>query len=175
MKNFFNSKSIRERVLMTALLLVAVALWGTSLLGRTRLLQVEWTMTADEITRQQNLFTNKARVAERTAKITAQLNPSLTLNSAQAYAEINRLAQGLSPDMGAQRSEPTENFAMHSFQLTFHKIELRALRDFYLELSKKFPYLGIDQCAISIDRSAPTQVNAVFRIYSVQVLHPAKP
>ena len=177
MKTFFNTKSIRERVLMTALLLVAVVSWGSSLLGRTHLLQGEWETTADDVAKQLNWFNNRAMVAERTAKVTAKLDPNHTLNAAEAFAEISRLAQaqGLAMEMGTQRTEPTENFTMHSFQVTIRRADFKHLGTFYLELSQKAPYLGIDQCSISSDRAAPDQYNAVFRIYSVEVARPAKP
>ena len=174
MKTFFNAKSIRERVLMTAFFLVAVVWWGATLLGRTNALQVAWKSTAEDVADQMNWFNNRAQVAARTAKITAQLDPNRTLNAAEAYAEINRLAQGLPLEMGAQHTEPTESFAMHSFQVTIRRTSLEPLLKFYRDLSQKAPYLGIDQCSISTERSAPGLVNAVFRIYSVEVLRPAK-
>ncbi len=175
MKTFFNTKSIRERVLMTALLLIAVLLWGSSLLGRSRTVRSDWAATAEDIKEQQTWLGKKSQVKERTEKITTLLVPSRTYNATQALAEINRLAQGLSPDIGAPRTDHTENFDMHSLQVTFRKIGLESLLKFYQELSKKVPYLGIDNCSISSDRAAPGQVNAVFRIYSVEVLPTAKP
>ena len=170
MKTFFNTKSIRERVLMTGLLLVAVVMWGSSLLGRTRQFQMEWKSSAVELDEQLTWLKNKAQVEERTAKVTAQLDPSRTLNNTQAFAEVNRLAQGLSPEIGGQRTDRTENFAMHSLQVTIRRTSEEPLYKFYLELSKRVPYLVIDQCTISVDRSAPGQRTAVFRIYSVEVL-----
>ena len=172
MKTFFNSKSIRERVLMSAFLLIAVALWGTSLLGRTRLLQTEWKTTSQDIAEQLDWLKNKAQVENRTAKVTAQLDPTKTFNATQAFAEVNRLAQGMPVEMGATRTERTENFAMHSLQVTIRRTDLKQLIKFYLDLSQKAPYLGIDQCSLSLDRANPGQVNAVFRIYSVEVLTP---
>lgn len=175
MKNFFNTKTVRERVLMTAFILFAVAWWGSSLLGRTRTFRTDWQTTASDGQDQLNWFNEKSRVAERTAKATAQLDPSRTLNAAQAFAEINRMGQGLSLEMGAQRTERTENFAMHSLQVTIRRAGLDSLLKFYQELGKRRPYLGIDQCSISTERASPGQINAVFRIYSVEVLRPGMP
>jgi hypothetical protein len=172
MKNFFNTKSIRERVLMTGLLLIAMMVWGSSLLGRTRLFKTEWQTSAVERDEQLTWMNNKAQVEERTAKATAQLDPSRTLNAARAFSEVNQLAQGLSPEIGSPRTDPTENFAMHSFQVTIRRTDLRQLGKFYLGLNQKAPYLGIDQCTISLDRATPGQLSAVFRIYSVEVLSP---
>lgn len=175
MKTFFNTKSVRERVLMTALLLIAMVTWGSSLLGRTGQFRREWASSSVELNDQLTTLKNKAQVDERTAKVTAQLDPSRTFNSAEAFAEVNRLAQGLPAEIGAQRSDRTENFAMNSLQVTIRRTSLELLLKFYKELSLKAPYLNIDQCSISVDRATPGQINAVFRIYSVEVLQPATP
>jgi hypothetical protein len=109
-------------------------------------------------------------VAERMAAVGRKLDPNRTLNAAQAFAEINRLTQGMSVEMGAQRTERSENFAMHSLQVTIRKAGMDTLIPFYKELSARSPYLGIEQCSLSTDRAAPGELNAVFRIYSVEVL-----
>ena len=172
MKTFFNTKSVRERVLMTALLLIAMATWGSSLLGRTRQFQLEWTSSSMELSEQLTTLQSKAQVDERTAKVTAELDPKQTLNSAEAFAEVSRLAQGLPAEIGAQRTDRTENFAMNSLQVKIRRVGLEPLLKFYKELRLKGPYLNIDQCSISVDRAAPGQINADFRIYSVEVLSP---
>lgn len=170
MKSFFNSKTIRERVLMALFLLIAVAWWGNSLLARTRTLKVDWQATNAEVEEQLNWLKQKDQVAARTSKATAQLDPSRTLNATAAYVEVNKLAQGLTVEMGAVRTDRTENFALHSFQVTIRRTGLAPLAKFYEELSNKAPYLGIDKCSLSMDRASPGQVNVVFQVYSVEVL-----
>lgn len=176
MKTFFNSKSIRERVLMTALLLVALATWGSSLFGRTRQFKTEWTSSAVELKDQLATLKSKAQVDDRTTKVTAKLDPARTFNAAAAFAEVNRLAQGLpSAEIGQQRTDRTENFAMNSLQVTVRQAGLEPLLKFYKELSLQAPYLNIDQCSLSVNRATPGQITATFRIYSVEVLRPASP
>ncbi len=172
MKNFFNSKTMRERVLMAAFILIGALWWGTSLLGRTQLLKQEWKITSADIDEQQNWLKNKTQVEQRTLKVTAQLNPAKTFNATQAFTEVNRLTQGMEVTIGETRTERSENFAMHSLQVTIRKVGMPSLIKFYLELSQKAPYLGIDKCSISMDRANPGQVNAAIRIYSVEMLTP---
>ena len=173
MKNFFNTKSVRERVLMTAFLLIAAVSWGTSLLGRIQNLQSDWKATSQELSDQLASFGNKSQVEERAKKFTAQLDPSRTLNAMQLYAEVARLTQGLPAEMGSARTVGKTTFALNSLQVTVRRTSLEPLLRFYKELSSKAPYLGIEQCSITSDRGAPGQITAVFRIYSVVVLNPA--
>jgi len=172
MKNFFNTKSVRERVLMTAFLLIAAVSWGSSVLGRMQVLQSDWSATSQELSDQIASFNSKTQEDERAKKVTAQLvDPSRSLNATQLYAEVSRLAQGLQADLGSPR--PTvgkTNFAINSLQATFRHANLEPLLKFYKELSAKAPYVGVEQCTITADRGSPGQITAVFRIYSVVVL-----
>lgn len=175
MRTFFNTKTMRERVLLTACMLIAVVWWGSSLLGRSRALQVEWKSSSTVMKKQITTLQSKTQVDARMMKITAQLDPRRTLNASEAFAEIDRLTQGMRGEIGQQRTERTENFAMNNLQVTFRKIGFEPLLKFYKELSLKAPYLGIDKCSISVDRAAPGQINAVFQIYSVEIIRPNAP
>ncbi len=175
MKTFFTTKSLRERMLISAFLLVGLAWWASSLLGRTRQFGQDWSAVGLDLKTQHEWLARKQEVETRLATVGRQLDPSRTLNAGQAYAEINRLAQGLGAEMGAQRTERTDNFAMHSLQVTIRRASMAALIPFYKELSARAPYLGVEQCSLSADRAAPGQLSAVFRIYSVEVLAPAAP
>jgi len=171
-KNFYNSKMLRERMLMLVFLGIAVIWWGTALAGRTRRNVQAWKSVAEDTRIQQMWLGQGASIGERTAQVAKQLDAARTMNAAQAYAEVSRLAAGLPLEMGAQHSERTDNFALHSLQITFRRTDMAALLKFYQGISSRAPYLGIDQCTISADRAAPGQHNAVFRIYSVEVVPP---
>lgn len=176
MKNFFNTKSVRERMLMTGFLLIAVVTWGSSLLGRSRLLQVDHSVAAAELAEQLTWLKNKAQVDERTKKITTQLDPSRTFNATQAFAEVQRLAQGLpAPEITTVRpvGKANANFTINSLQVTIRQAGLEPLLKFYKELSSKAPYLGIESCSVSTNRGTPGLITVVLRIYSVEVLNPA--
>ncbi len=170
MKSFFNTKSLRERVLILGFLVAGLVWWGSSALGRARQFSQEWSDINAELKTQREWLGRKDEVAERMAAVGRKLDPSRTLNAAQAFAEINRLTHSMSVEIGAQRTERSENFARHSLQFTNRKAGMDTLIPFYKELSARSPYLGIEQCSLSTDRAAPGQLNAVFRIYSVEVL-----
>lgn len=168
MKKIFNARSLRERVLLLAFALIGAVWWGAEVAGRVRLNVEEWRALARDAAVQRLWLEQGSRVGERTAEVAKRLDPARTLNAAQAYAEISNLAQGLPIEMGAQRTDRTDAFALHSLQVTFRRTDLASLVKFYTGLAARAPYLGIDQCTISADRATPGLVNAVFRIYSVE-------
>jgi hypothetical protein len=172
-KKFYNTKSLRERVLMLAFLAIGVLWWGSALAGRVRANVLTWQSVARDAEVQRLWLAQAPGVNERTAQLAKQLDIGRTMNIAQAYAEVNRLAQGLPLEIAAPRTDRTENFSLHSLQVTFRRVDMAGLLRFYEGVNARAPYLGIDQCTISADRSAPGMVTAVFRVYSVEAVRPA--
>ena len=170
MKNFYNDRLLRERVLLLVFLGIGVLWWGTALVGRVRQNVQVWRAVAQEGEIQRLWLAKGASVGERTALVAKQLDTARTMNAAQAYAEVSKIAQGLPLEMGAQHTDRTDNFALHSLQVSFRRTDLASLVRFYEGVAARAPYLGIDQCTISAERATPGQINAVFRIYSVEAV-----
>lgn len=175
MKTFFNSKTMRERVMLTAFLLIVATFWARSLSGRWQLQQGDWQLQNAELARQQELLVSQEPVMQRLASVTAKLDPKKTMNATAAFAEINRMGQGMAVELGAQRTERTDDIAMHSLQATLRRVDLPTLLKLYQQISQQAPYIGIEHCVITSERSSPGQVSAVFRIYSIEVLNPPSP
>lgn len=173
MKHFYNARSLRERLLLLGFLAIGVAWWGSALAGRVRLNVQAWQSVARDAEVQRLWLAQEGTVGQRTAAVAAQLDAARTMNAAQAFAEVSRLAQGLPLEMGAQRTDRTDNFALHSLQITFRRVDMAGLLRFYEGVAARAPYVGIDQCTISADRATPGLVNAVFRVYSVEAVRPA--
>lgn len=173
MRNFYNTKSLRERLLMLGFLLIGVLWWGSALAGRVRLNVAAWQSASRDAEVQRMWLAQESAVGARTASVASQLDASRTMNASQAFAEVDRLAQGLPHEMGGQRSDRTDNFAIHSLQVTFRRVDMAGLLRFYEGVAARAPYLGIDQCTVSADRASPGMVNVVFRVYSVEAIRPA--
>lgn len=173
MKNFYNSRTLRERLMLLAFLLIGVVWWAADGAARVRANVLAWQSAASDAELQRLWLERKESVAERTTAIARQLDASRTMNATQAFAEVSGLAQGLPMDVGAQRTDRTDTFALHSLQVTFRRVDMAGLLRFYEGVNTRAPYLGIDQFTISADRSAPGMVNAVFRVYSVEAVQGA--
>ncbi|HWA29297.1 MAG TPA: hypothetical protein VG734_26840 [Lacunisphaera sp.] len=168
MKKFFNSKLLRERVLMLVFIGIGVLWWGSALVRRIGQNSQTWHLLGQEEALQREWLGKGATINDRTEKMAKKLDPAKTMNAAQAYAEVSRLTAGLSAEMGAQRTDPSENITVHSLNVTLRRVDMAGLIRFYEGISSRAPYLGIEQCAITIDRGSPGLVTAVFRIYSIE-------
>lgn len=172
MKKFFNSRLLRERLLLLAFALIGAGWWGAELVTRVRGHVQSWNSAAKDAEVQRLWLEQGTSVGERTAEVARRLDAAKTMNAAQAFAEVSRLAQGLPLELGAQRTDRTDAFSLHSVQVTFRRVDMAGLLRFYEGVMARAPYVGIDQCTISADRATPGMVNAVFRVYAVEAAKP---
>ena len=59
---------------------------------------------------------------------------------------------------------------MHTVQFNLQKSDWDTLKRFYLELTKRSPYIGIEQFSLTADRASPAQLNASLRVSSVEIV-----
>jgi hypothetical protein len=173
MKTFFQNRSLRERVLLLVFALIGLGWWAPVTLGRIGTLRREFKDYRTERETQQLWFSRQPEIEARAAAAARTLDPTKTLDASQAFAELNRMASGLTAEIGSQKSQQSGQFALNNVQVTIRRADIAGLYHFYEQLSARAPYLGIEQCVISVDRANPGLLSAVFRVYSIEAL-PAK-
>jgi len=174
MKKFFLQRSVREQWLILIFSGMALTWWGISTVGHSSAHLQAWGASRAEQQTQALWLENRAAIMKRVATAGQALDPTKALDSAQSFAELNTMLQGLNAELGSQRTEKTEQFALHSVQVNIRQAGLPAILNFYRKLSARSPYLGIDQCVLTTDRSNSGLLNASLRIYSIEVITAAK-
>lgn len=174
MKAFFQARSLRERVLLLVFALIGLGWWAPAALGRLGTLRRDLKEFTAERETQQMWLSHRTEIEARATAAGRMLNPAKTLDASQAFAELNRMTAGLTAELAAQRSVRAEQFALHNVQVSIRRADLKGLYGFYEQLSARAPYLGIEQCVVSVDRANPGLLNAVFRVYSIEALRPTK-
>lgn len=171
MKRFFLTRSLREKALLVLFVVLGAAIWLLSAAGRGRVLVQEARSAAAARAEQDLWLGNRTTIEEQTARATAQLDPAHTLNVARLLGELSAQAAqaGLSPEISGQRTERTSQFSFHSAQVTFRRADMAALVKFYEEVSKRSPYVGLEQVSLAIDRGAPGTINATFRVVAAEL------
>ncbi len=171
MKTYFLTRTLREKALLLTFAGIASVVWLWAGLGRTVTLVQEWRSIAAAGGEQQLWLTNRADIEAKAAKATVQLDPARTLNGTRLVGEMNTLASlaGLSLEVSGQRTERTTQFAFHTAQVTFRRADFGALLKFYEELSRRSPYVGLEQVSLAVDRGAPGSINATFRVVAAEL------
>ncbi len=172
MRSFFLRRTLREKMLLIALAVLALAIGGGRGARRARALWAEWQSARADLASQQLWLDHADAIAAQAAAATRSLDPAKMLNAARLVGELSNLANqaGLTADIGSQRTEEsTDQFSFHTVQVNFRRAELEPLLRFYSALVQRSPYIALEQFTVAADRANPGQLNVSLRVVSVEL------
>ena len=170
---FFLARLLREKVLLAGFVVLAAAVWLSSLAGRSARMVRTVKSTTLTLNEQQLWLSNRASIEASAQAAAGQLDPVRTLDATRLLAEVTAIANeaGLvkNTTSGEPRDVSSGHFAVHTLQFSVTKVDWGTLKQFYLLLGKRSPYIGIEQCRLQVDRANPTLLAASFQISSVEI------
>jgi len=173
MKAFFLSRLFREKLLLLVLVGAGTIVWLSNVSGRLSVWYNDHRRTSVELTEQQLWLNQRERIEGEALAAISNLDPSRSFSGVRLSAELGNLAaaSGLGGNTTSEvlPTERTEQFAVNSVRLRITRANWESLKAFYLELSKRAPYITVDQVAISAERNNPTNLTANLRVVAVEV------
>jgi hypothetical protein len=174
LKAYFLSLQGRERVMISALCVLAAAV---ALTFFTKKAAAFWRAESVKLTRiKQNdgVIASRDAVDKRARDASAKLVPGQSLNQVQLISSVNQLASGASIRNPGINGLPDEtiansNLAIHSVRVTLNRVLWTNLRDFYLELQKRRPYITIDDMTVSMTDQRMGTHDVVMTLSSIEV------
>ena len=173
LKAHFLGRLLREKLLLvtftTLIALVVLSKFGQRAAVFWREAHATTVMLAD----QQQWLANRTAIEAGSREAVKNLDPARTLDDTRLVGELNALAraQGLKFTNDTPHTERIGQFAVHTVQFNLMKMDWEALKRFYLELTKRSPYIGIEQFVLQTDRASPVLLNASLRVSSVEIVH----
>jgi hypothetical protein len=174
MKSFFYGRLFREKVLLTGLLALAAIVWLLQVGRAARRTWAELRAASATLAMQQQSINSRADVEAAAARAIEHLDPARTFSSPRLLGELSTIADNIgvrnnssSEIVGTDR---TSLFAINSVQFSIRNADWDSLKRFYLELSRRSPYIGIEQFALTSNPANPTLLNATFRVSSVEMV-----
>ena len=169
---FFLARLLREKVLLAGFIVLAASVWFSSLSGRVGR-EIRAIRSTTLSLNEQKLWLSNRETIEASAQAAAgQLDAVRTLDATRLLAEVQAMAgdAGLRGyTSGESKDVSNGHFSVHTLQFNVTKVDWGTLKQFYLALSKRSPYIGIEQYHMQVDRAAPTLLNANFQISSVEI------
>lgn len=173
LRAFFLARLLREKVLITGFVVLSAAVWLSSLAGRAGRMVRAVKSTTVTLNEQQLWLSNRASIEASAQAAAAQLDPVKTLDATRLLAEVTAIANeaGLTKNTssGESRDVSSGHFSVHTLQFSVTKVDWGTLKQFYLLLGKRSPYIGIEQCRLQVDRANPSLLAASFQISSVEI------
>jgi hypothetical protein len=172
LRAFFLSCLLREQALMTAFIVMAAAVWMFSVAGRVNRFTRAVRVTTLSLNEQQLYLSNRASIEAQAQSAAGQLDAVRTLDATRLLAEVSAITSELDlkgTTTGTPKDVSSGQFSVHTLEFSVSKVDWSTLKQFYLALSKRSPYIGIEQCSMQADKANPTLLNASFQISSVEI------
>ncbi len=173
MKTFFLGRHFREKVLLTAFVALAAAIWLTSVGRRARVFWTDWRTTSALLANQRSSLADRASVEAAAARSVAHLDPSRTFSSPRLLGELSSIADrvGVRSNTSSEilGTERTSQFSMNTVQFAIRNAELPAVLSFCAELDKRSPYIGLEQFSLAVNPANPAFLNVMLRVSSVEM------
>jgi hypothetical protein len=169
MKAFFLSRQFREKILLVGLILMLAVTWLSSVSRRTVRLWGEFRATSGLLAAQRDMLAQADRVEAEAKAAIQHLEPAKTFDGVRLQSEIAAIATRTIGTNYTGSNLPTERvsqFSMNSMQLQIRNADWPKLTDFYKELAKEAPYIGIEQFRLSV---ANMKHSVSMRVSSVEI------
>jgi hypothetical protein len=168
----FLSCLFREKVLITAFLVMAAAVWLFSVAGRVNKFTRAIRVTTLSLNEQKLYLSNRASIEAQAEAAAGKLDAVRTLDATRLLAEVSAIANDIdlkNTTIGAPKDVSSGQFSVHTLEFNVSKVDWATLKQFYLALSKRSPYIGIEQYSMQSDKANPALLNASFQISSVEI------
>jgi hypothetical protein len=173
LRAFFLARLLREKVLLTGFVVMVAAVWLSSIAGRAGRFVREVRATTAGLNEQQLWLSNRKSIEAQAQASASRLDAVKTLDATRLLAEVSAIASEAGLNKGTTTGEPKDvssgQLSVHTLQFNVTKVDWATLKQFYLELSKRSPYIGIEQYSMQVDRANPALLNANFQISSVEI------
>jgi len=173
MKSFFFSRLLREKLLITALLGLAAAVWFSHVSRSGRLFLADWRANTTVLKTQQQWIDNSAQIQVAATKAVDHLDPSRTFNGSRLLGELTSIADqvGVRSNTSGENLSPqtTGQFSVNTVKFSVRNVDLPAILNFHAELEKRAPYIGLEQFSLVANPSNPTLLSATLNVSSVEI------
>jgi hypothetical protein len=172
LRALFLARSLRVKLLVAAAAVAIAALWLSNLSNRAERMARAARATSGVLAEQSLWLGNRSSIEASAQQAAGQLDAVRTLDGTRLLAEVTAIAgeAGLtSTTSGDPKDESDGQFSVHTLQFNVTKVDWPTLKLFYLALSKRSPYIGIEEFSMQGDRANPTLLNASLHISSVEI------
>lgn len=171
MRRWFQSRQLREQVLMATFFTLAVLAWGFSALGRVRSRATDWKSAREDLAAQQLWLDRQPEIEARSRAAVRDLDPARTYDATRLVAVITGLADeaGLAPAVDSPATQQTAQFSHHRVRVAFQRAKLDSLLKFYDALSRQTPYLSLDRITVQAERADADVLSVTLQISATQI------
>jgi hypothetical protein len=173
LRAYFLTRLLREKLLLLLLIVGATAWWLTSFAARAGAFWREQRSTGATLVEQQQWLDNRTRIETDAQKAASRLDAAQTLDRTRLMSVITQAATeaGLRANTSSSvaGSQTSGQFTVHSIDTQVSQADFVSLEQFYLNLQKRAPYLGIEQFTLQASAADPAKLTLRLLVSSVEI------
>lgn len=172
LRAFFLGRLLREKLLLVVFALLGVLMWLSGYGKRFGVFWREQRSTTVALADQQRWLDNQKVLELAAQKAAGRLDAAKTLDGTRLLAAVGSLASeaGLrNTSSGTQTDQSNGQVSIHTLPYTINRADYESLKKFYVALSARSPYIGIEKFALNSDRANPAQLNLALTVTSVEI------
>lgn len=172
LRAFFLSRALREKLLIVAILGVAVVMSASAYSSRVSALWRAYSTTTAELTKQKNTLSQRATIEAVTQEAAAQMDPAKTLDLAELNIAISQFAQeaGITPNISPSGGALTSGrFSVHPLTVGFANVNWNSFVDFYRKVQSRAPYIVVTELVFQPAANNSAQIRGSMRVQSFEI------
>ncbi len=175
-KRLYRRSSVREKLLLLAFVVVALLIWGNSLLGRFSDWNTQREQADIDLEDQQAWLERSDEYAAGLERALQIVDPAKTYASTRLAGRIDALVRqaGLLPnaDIAPVRTREGEIFNDHNVRVRLSRISIADLIEFNSLLEQYSPYINLESIRIRKNRNRPEELDVRYEINSFELKDP---
>lgn len=171
-RQFFQSVTLRERILLAAFLWCLVLLWSSALMKDYARLGSRFKSAGAVLKEQQLWLEQKDETKAQLKAALDRLDPKRTFSGSRLTGMIDDMAREakLNFSLHSPITEEGDIFDVHTVRIQIRDAGLRELIAFDRKIKRESPYMGLDRVEISADRRDPRQLDVRYDISSFELV-----
>lgn len=167
-KQFWTSKSKREKIMLIAVLWVGAAVWFSVLSGKSTEIKEERAILDGAINVAQTAIKQEKAISLALEKMKASFDSNKTISASdlQLFAEKCATDCALEYWMSAVTQKDAKDFQINSISLSCKNADIKSLASFEQKLREKEPYVFVEKVDYA---PASNALSAKYLIVSIQL------
>ncbi len=175
LRNYFLSRSIREKMLVLGLVAVTAVVWVSGVMGRGASRIRSLKVAGADLAEQKSWLEQREAIEKRNRAAVADLNPAKTLDTVRLQGKMDEVARsmrlGNNTRVGDSSTIPTNLFKYNTVRVQINNVpisEYKSLLDFENKIHEFAPYIGVESAQVQVNPSQ--QLSLQMKVFSVELV-----
>ena len=169
---YFLTRQLREKVLLLGFIVIGTVWWLSAFGGRAGKFWREQRATTATLKEQKMWLDNRVSIEAAAQKAASRLDPAQTLDRTRLASAVSQAASEAGLKNTTSNPLPSQGngqFTVHSVDFQVNNADYQSLLQFYLNLHKRAPYIGVEKFILSSNANDESKLRLTLTVSAVEI------